>query len=175
MMKRFWRFNLHFAVLALLLAAGCSTTEEKERKKQIASLRIHIEGRRNIMEQSPKATFRSGEAININQDIALTDMSLVSAEMVETPGGFSLKLNFDRHGQMKLEAISIANRDKRLAILAAWSTGKKDHPGESRWLAAPVLRQRNSSGSLVFTPDASREEAEMIVRGLNNAVKQNNK
>jgi hypothetical protein len=175
MMKRFWRFNLHFVVLALLLTTGCSTTEEKERKKQLASLRIHVEGRRNIMEQAPRATFRSGDAIDINQDVVLTDMSLVSAEVVDTPGGFSLKLNFDRHGQLKLEAISIANRDRRLAILVAWSTGKKDHPGESRWLAGPVMRQRNASGTLVFTPDASREETEMIVRGLNNAVKQNNK
>jgi hypothetical protein len=174
MMKRFWRFNLHFVVLLALLAPACSSPEARARKKEIANLRVHLEGRRNIMEPGPKATFRSGEAIDIQPDLVLTDGSLVSAEIVDNPAGFFLKLNFDRHGQMKLEAVTIANRNRRLAVLVNWSTGRKDAPGESRWLAAPMIFQKNPTGTLVFTPDASREEVELIVRGLNNAVKKNN-
>jgi hypothetical protein len=174
MMKRFWRFNLHFVVLAAVLATACSTPEEKARKKQLAGLRIHVEGRRNVMEESPKATFRSGDSININQDIVLTDSSLASAEIVDTPGGYSLRLHFDRHGQLKLETVMLANKGRRLPIFMTWSTGKKDVPGDSRWLAAPLIQQNNASGILTFTPDASREELELIVRGLNNMVKKNN-
>jgi hypothetical protein len=173
MMKRIWRFNLHFVVLALALATACSSPDERARKKQFASLRIHVEGRRNIMEQGPKAVFRSGEPININQNVVITDGSLASAEIVDNPGGFALKLNFDHHGQLSLEAASIDSRGKRLAIFVAWTSGRKGIAGESRWLAAPMIFQKNSSGVLVFTPDASREEAELIVRGLNNAVKKN--
>jgi hypothetical protein len=173
MMKRIWRFNLHFVVLALALATACSSPDERARKKQIASLRIHVEGRRNIMEAGPKAVFRSGEPININQNVVVTDGSLVSAELVDNPGGFAMRLSFDRHGQLALETASIDSRGKRLAIFVAWTSGQKGIAGESRWLAAPMIFQRNPSGVLVFTPDVSREEAELIVRGLNNAVKRN--
>lgn len=177
MMKRFWRFNLHFVVLATLLAVGCSSPDDKIRKRQIASLRIHVEGRRNIMVEGPKAVFRNGTVVNILNDAALSDMSLVSAELVDDPvGGFRIKLAFDAHGKSKLEALSIDHREKRLAVFASWSTGSKDKEmaGEARWLAAPAMYSRNGTGILVFTPDATRAEAEIIVRGLNRMIKKNN-
>ena len=40
------------------------------------------------------------------------------------------------------------------------------------WLAAPMTNKRISDGVLVFTPDASREEADRIVLGLNNVAKE---
>ena len=42
---------------------------------------------------------------------------------------------------------------------------------ENRWLAAPVIPSRIGNGVLTFTPDASREEADQIVLGLNNVAK----
>ena len=39
---------------------------------------------------------------------------------------------------------------------------------EGRWLAAPRINKRIADGVLVFTPDATREEAEQIALGLNN-------
>ena len=60
---------------------------------------------------------------------------------------------------------------RRLAIAAQF--GEKEV--QMRWLAAPVIRKRVTDGILAFTPDASREETELIVRGLNNvAVKLGN-
>ena len=50
-------------------------------------------------------------------------------------------------------------------------TGAPPRFGELRWLAAPILQQRIRDGLLVFTPDATREEAERIVRGLKNVAK----
>jgi hypothetical protein len=38
-------------------------------------------------------------------------------------------------------------------------------------MAAPEIIAKNSSGRLVFTPDATREEADRMVRGLNNVAK----
>jgi hypothetical protein len=42
---------------------------------------------------------------------------------------------------------------------------------DCRWLAAPVISHRIGDGVLVFTPDATREEAEEIALGLNNVAK----
>ena len=47
--------------------------------------------------------------------------------------------------------------------------------GEMRWLAAPMITRQIQDGIFVFTPDASREEAERIVRGVNNVVAKLNK
>jgi len=41
-----------------------------------------------------------------------------------------------------------------------------------RWLAAPVISRRIPDGVLVFTPDASRAEADDIVLGLNNIARE---
>jgi hypothetical protein len=46
-------------------------------------------------------------------------------------------------------------------------------PGQPRvsgWLAAVQIRQRDPSGVFRFSPDASREEAARIVRGLKNVI-----
>jgi hypothetical protein len=63
-----------------------------------------------------------------------------------------------------LDTVTTANKSKRIAILAIFP--------EKRWIAAPLINQRNASGVLTFTPDATREEAERIVRGLNNVAAQ---
>jgi len=48
-----------------------------------------------------------------------------------------------------------------------------ESPGEARasaWLAAYLIRGRNESGIFRFSPDASREETQRIVRGLKNVI-----
>jgi hypothetical protein len=67
-------------------------------------------------------------------------------------------------GTRLLEQYSLAGRDKRAAIFSNFD--------QVRWLAAPKLSRRISDGVLVFTPDCTREEADRIVRGLNNLAKQ---
>jgi hypothetical protein len=73
-------------------------------------------------------------------------------------GGFQVMIQFDRQGTWLLEQYSVAARGKRVAIFSQF--------GEARWLAAPVLARRIADGLFVFTPDATRAEAERIVRGL---------
>ena len=41
-----------------------------------------------------------------------------------------------------------------------------EKPGKALWLAAPIISNRISDGTLLFTPDASRENTEAIVQGL---------
>ncbi len=48
-----------------------------------------------------------------------------------------------------------------------------DKPGDPRrsaWLAAVLIRDRNTSGLFRFSPDATREETARIVRGLKNDI-----
>ena len=66
----------------------------------------------------------------------------------------------------RLEQFTAQYPGRRFAIAAQF--GEKEL--EMRWLAAPILNRRITDGILAFTPDASREEAELIVRGLNNTA-----
>jgi hypothetical protein len=43
-------------------------------------------------------------------------------------------------------------------------------PRASAWLAAYLIRERDSSGIFRFSPDATREETQRIVRGLKNVI-----
>jgi hypothetical protein len=48
-----------------------------------------------------------------------------------------------------------------------------DTPGQARasaWLAAYLIRERDTSGIFRFSPDATREETQRIVRGLKNVI-----
>jgi hypothetical protein len=47
---------------------------------------------------------------------------------------------------------------------------KPGQPRTSAWLAAVLIKERNTSGLFRFSPDASREETARIVRGLKNDI-----
>ena len=77
-------------------------------------------------------------------------------------GGFVIQIKFNWRGTEVLYAITTAaNRGKRVAV-------KCKFVGENRWLASPVINRPISDGDVCnFTPDATRAEAERIVKGLN--------
>jgi len=75
---------------------------------------------------------------------------------------WELEIEFDHGGALLLDSVSVAQRGKHIAIFSDFD--------QSRWLAAPILDHRITNGILHFTPDASRAEAERIVRGLNNVA-----
>ena len=58
----------------------------------------------------------------------------------------------------------MSTRGRRLVIYCNFE--------DSRWLAAPVIREPIKDGLLTFTPDATREECERIVEGLNNVARE---
>jgi preprotein translocase subunit SecD len=97
----------------------------------------------------------------------LTELNVSSAKVVEVMGGFALQIEFNHSGNMLLEQYTAANPGRHLAVFSLF--GKKKE--ESRWLGAPIIAHRISNGILIFTPDASRDEAERIAAGLNNYAK----
>jgi preprotein translocase subunit SecD len=104
--------------------------------------------------------------VQIATEPILTEANIVAAGLIETPGGFAVKVKFDQSGSWTLEQFSAMNPGKHFVIFGQW--GEKLVNG--RWLAAPSITRRMASGTLAFTPDASRAEAEQLVKGLNVAA-----
>jgi preprotein translocase subunit SecD len=157
---RFTRFNTYLALMALVVPGlnGCSTTSGKRAE---ASLRFHLETNLDGTERTLPITIgRSAPfAMGIESRSFLSEFNIEKAAVIESPGGFALSIEFNREGGWILEQYSTAHKGRRVAIAAEF--------GELRWIGAPIMRERITNGLFVFTPDATREEAEKIVRGLN--------
>ncbi|MGO9587814.1 MAG: SecDF P1 head subdomain-containing protein [Limisphaerales bacterium] len=165
------RFNIYLALAVLLgLACGCQTSKKKT---PTAALRVHIE-----VSPEPGGTSQSISVlradpvlVTIKREPILTEANIVSARVINARGGFAIEIKFDENGTWLLEQYSAANPGGHFVIGGKWS----EKPGESRWLAAPVISRRISDGVLVFTADCEREEADQLVLGLNEIAKENHK
>ncbi len=165
MMTRIVRFNSYLALaLVLGLTMGCQST--KSHKLKEASLRLHLEVNADGSDRNEAIPVGRQQPFQVNVDKSafLTEFNIERASVVDAMGGYSITVQYDKEGSWLLEQYSTAYKGKRFAIAAEF--------GEMRWLAAPVMNQRIANGLLVFTPDASREEAEKLVEGLNNFAKQ---
>ena len=173
MIIRLARFNTYLLATALMATlAGCETTGDK-REKRIAKLSLHVEAGRDTGDRSePVPISRAAPVmIKVDKNPFLNEGQVAEARLADAPGGFKISIQFDQRGTWLLEQYSAMNPGKHLAVAAQFGEKLK----ETRWLAAPLINHRISDGTLAFTPDATREEAEEIVRGLNNgAIKSGN-
>jgi hypothetical protein len=151
-------FNI---ILLLGLVAGCQTADNQ---KEFTTITFHLEANPDGGWNSTAVPIYRENPIPINVEKSpfLDNRDVARADVVEEAGGFSLQIVFNRHGTLLLETTTRSNPGRRIAI-------KCQFP-ESRWLAAPQVNYPISNGVLTFTPDASREETERIVRGLNNTA-----
>lgn len=164
------RFNLYFWLAAAGLAvSGCASWHHD--KEPVAILRVHVESESSVAGTTKNiAVVRSAPvAINVTTDPILTEADVISARLLDVSGGFALEIRFDQTSSWRLEQSSASSPGKHLAIFAQWS----EKPEDGRWLAAPIIVRRMGDGMLVFTPDASHEEAEKLVKGLNAVAKKN--
>jgi preprotein translocase subunit SecD len=158
-------FNFFLVFAAGALLSGCATDEEQKKKKELSNIRIHVEADQGGDRSSAVSVHRAAPILlNVEREPVLDEHNVIAATVVDQPGGlFSVQLQFDRQGSWLLERASVVNRGKRLVIFSYF--------GETRWIAAPQISGKNSTGRLTFTPDATREEAERLVRGLNNVAR----
>ncbi|HKQ38010.1 MAG TPA: hypothetical protein VJ063_08025 [Verrucomicrobiae bacterium] len=158
----FWAFNTYLLLLTGLMA-GCQTDPKK---KELSTFRMHIETNPDSTGKSSPVTIGRSEPFPVNVENVpfITESHVENAAVIDALGGFQIMVQLNRQGTWLLEQYSLASRDKRAAIFSNF--------GSPRWLAAPKLSRKISDGVLVFTPDCTREEAERIVRGVNNLVKQ---
>ncbi len=165
------RFNLYFLPAALcLLVSGCALWHRQHDFGAV--LRIHVESELSTAGSNKSISVLRSQpvTINISTDPILTEADVSSAKLIDSPGGgFSMEITFEEAAGWKLEQYTAGNPGKHLAIFAQWSSKK----GDGRWLAAPSINRRMAGGVLTFTPDASREEAEQLVKTLNVDAKRN--
>jgi len=162
------RFNLYLALAAALaLPGGCQTHRPKG---PVSALRVHIEVKADALGASQAVSMlRSAPVlVTVAHDPFLTEANIVSAKVMDTPGGFAVEIHFNETSAWILEQYSAANPGEHFVIFGQWG----DKPAEGRWLAAPLITQRTASGVLSFTPDCSRAEADRLVLGLNNVAAQ---
>ena len=164
------RSRLFNGFLLLALAASltaCKTSEERKRAKEMSTLRIHVEADRGSTDSSSAiAVHRSSPVLlNILREAVLDESNVSAARVIDEPGGlYAVEIQFDRRGSWILERTTVSNRGRHLAIFSQFGN-------QARWLAAPVMQAKNSSGLMRFTPDATREETDRFVRGLNNLAR----
>jgi len=160
---RLFNTYLLFGLAALLCATGCKSFGKK---KEASTIRLHLEVGTDGTDRNTRVLVNRDNPIflNVEKDPFLTEHYLKSASVLDVMGGFAIFLQFDQKGTWLLEQYSTANKGRRVAIGSQF--------GETRWLAAPVFTKRITDGTLVFTPDATRAEADRIVLGLNNVAKE---
>ena len=171
------RFNIYFTLAAALaLFCGCKTEQQREQdkaKEVLGALRVHIEaGESDAGSTQTISLLRSDPVlVTIADEPILTEANLIAASVIDTPGGFAIEVRFDEISASLLEQYSAANPGRHFAIFGQW--GEKLNDG--RWLAAPFITHRIGDGTLAFTPDCSRAEADQLVLGLNNVAAKINK
>lgn len=165
------RFNFNLlATVMLVLVWGCA---HEPVKKISASLRLHQEMRADASGRAVTIEiFRAQPfSLTIDKSPVLTESNVKNVEVVDTMGGFALRVLFDKKGTLLLEQYTAAMRGKHLAIFSSFPPPGEKEPGPGRWLAAPLITERITNGTVLFTPDASREEALQIANGLNTVAK----
>lgn len=161
------RFNIILLSFAVVLGlCACSTTGKKNK---FSALRIHLETARDGTDRNkPVPLFRDkSQLVNIESSPFLSEGNVSEARIVEAVGGFAVEIQFERRGAWLLETYSTANRGRRFAIYAEFKDPADPKQVINRWIAAPLIQKRVTSGILSFTPDATRAEAEEFVKGLN--------
>lgn len=167
------RFNLYLAVaLFLAIACGCKTSQNKD-KKIFSTLRLHLEAKADPMgrTESVEVYRETPVRFTIEKSPFLTEASVKEAKVIDVTGGFALQVQFDRQGSWLLEQYTSANRTKHILVASQFMEPGEEKLNGARWLAAPQINNHITDGLFIFTPDASREEAERIALGLNHIAK----
>jgi hypothetical protein len=181
-------FNLYLTLVLTIgvLLAGKAQGKDKEDKKPLSTLRLHIETTKTDSKANsgadPKADpFAGTETAEVYraQKIPflvlkqpfLTEANVKEAKVIEVTGGFALQIQFDTQGTWLLEEYTGANRSRHIVVASQFFNPGEKKINSGRWLAAPQIHTKISDGLFVFTPDATREEADRIVLGLNHVAK----
>jgi hypothetical protein len=163
-------FNGFFICALLALSLGCHTTDpgqpDKKERKELSTLRCCLESSPDGTDRTKIVSVLRNSPVLLCVDLTpvLNENDIAEATVVEVQGSFDIRLKFNNRGTRLLEMVSGSNQGHRLAIYSQF--------GQERWLAAPKITRLISDGVFEFAPDASREEADRIVRGLNNLVAQ---
>jgi preprotein translocase subunit SecD len=167
------RLNIYFMLtLALAVLCGCQSAETK-RKKQPSRLGLYLEVNPDAANGSEFVPIYREKPVmmNIQKQPFLAEDRIKEAKVLDVMGGFAISSQFDRQGSWLLEQYTAANRGTHFAIFSQWAGPPEEKLNKGRWLAAPKILKHITDGLVIFTPDATREEAEQIALGVNNVAK----
>ena len=172
MLIRLNGFNFYLAAALLLTMAGCKTADSKE-KKVMSTLRLHMEARPDPFGRTETAEVyrQSPVSFTIDKTPFLTEGNVKEAKVIDVTGGFALQVQFDRQGSWLLEQYTAGNRTKHIVVASQFFEPDEEKINSGRFLAAPQINNHITDGVLIFTPDATRAEAERIALGLNHVAK----
>jgi preprotein translocase subunit SecD len=160
---RFLSFNIYLLLAALLFSSGCYSPEEKE-KREMSTIRMFLESNNDGTEHTGPVYVTSKKyEVNIDKEPFVTEGDVDHAQVVDGIGGFEIQVSFNAHGTLMLEMVTTSNKGKRMVIMT--------QSPQTKWIASPMIQKKIASGTLVFTPDCTRQEADRIVSGLNNVAK----
>ncbi len=169
------RINIYLFLAAMLLLAslsGCNTPEGQRKKLQATFALFEEVNPRNAPRSQQVPIYRAQPvSVTIEKMPFLTEAQVKEAKVVDAVGGFALRIQFDRQGAWLFEQYTSVARGRRIAIFSHFMEPGQTKLNAGRWLAAPQFFTAVKDGVLSFTPDATREEAERIADGLNNAAK----
>lgn len=165
------RFNLYLLLmLSAAIITGCASDKDKK-EKQLATFRVHLETQAEDVSRSQTVPIYRAHPVDIQveKEPFLDEAHVASARVMDVLGGFDIMVQLNRQGTWLLQEYSGGNPGKHYAIFSQFGEKGK----QARWLAAPIFGKINSTGIIQFTPDCTRDEADDIVRGLNNVAKKN--
>lgn len=175
-------FNLFLGVaLWFGVGVGCASddgagTEEKpgaakdaDPEKQASTLRFHMETESVGMGTGKIKFLRSNPVtLNVEKNAFVDEGFIEDAQVLDGLGGPRILIKLNTSGALRLQMWTVSKTGRRIAVWSKWTEG--------RWLAAPKVEKPIEDGVIAFAIDGTREEAERIVRGLNNvAIKLKNK
>ncbi|MBW8865331.1 MAG: hypothetical protein JF609_10525 [Verrucomicrobia bacterium] len=162
------RFNLYL----LLLVTACGCASDKKKNEKVGAIRVHVETTVSVPGKSQAIQMMRSDpvVITVSDEPVVTEQNLIAATLLETPGGFAIRVKFDETGAWMLEQATASNPGRHLVIFGQWG----ETVSETRWIAAPLISRRIGDGIITFTPDASREESQRFVEGLNHTAKKLN-
>ena len=160
--------NTFLLLFLALHIAACKTDEEKKRDKELTSLQVCLAAEAPANDRGSAVAIGRTPLMYVKLEKSgfLDTGDILRARLVDNidkVGGWAIAVQFDSHGTLLLDSMTSRYKGMHLAIML----GAK----EERWVAAPLINHRITNGYLVFTPEATREEAERYVRGLNNIAK----
>lgn len=169
------RFNVYLLLFGLTvgLVCGCHTPKLETKKEALSTFRVYMETRHDASNRSQNITVGRDHPVgfSVENEPILSEKNIKEAKVVDEFGGFAIQVQFDRQGTWLFEQYTTGNKGKHLAILSQFPMPPDQKLSDGRWLAAPRISNNVTNGVLLFTPDASRAEADQIVLGLTHVAK----
>src|SRR5689334_20549355 len=111
-------FNIYLVGVLTLLAVGCRTPEERKHDKEASTLALFLEAAHGDSFGNGVAVYRETPVhFNFGREPFLTEADLQEASVVDLPGGYGIRAQFNGHGAMVLEGVTVGHRGAHIGIL----------------------------------------------------------